>query len=68
MRDFASVSGSFHRFTSSLPRLSMPEVRRYLIGKECTVESHEELIRYLGKNPKQFPTRDVHGRKGMKGF
>ena len=46
----------------------MPEVRRYLIGKECTVESHEELIRYLGKNPKQFPTRDVHGRKGMKGF
>ena len=40
----------------------MPEVRRYLIGKECSVESHEELIRYLGNNPREFPTRDVPRR------
>lgn len=40
-------------------RLSMPEVRRYLIGKQCDVKSEQELIKYMGSHPEDFPPRDV---------
>jgi len=40
-------------------KLSMPEVRRYLIGKQCNVNSDEDLIKYMGSHPDDFPSRDV---------
>lgn len=39
--------------------LSMPEVRRFLIGQDSTVNSEEELIALLGSQPNEFPPRDV---------
>ncbi|CAE7395488.1 unnamed protein product [Symbiodinium natans] len=41
-------------------RLDMPEVRRYLIGKNFDGEhAPEELAKYMEANPSEFPTRDV---------